>query len=144
MSTHPASWSEAQVAAYTFRAEIRAIEEGHRAWTTGTGYPAPTFSVVAHDADGVRYDLTAYVKPGHVLRVSCTCPSGLHRAALPIPCKHAALVARRIEREGAAEWRDGLWHGAGVRTCPECDGPDGDHLATCTHAPPADPFEDLT
>jgi hypothetical protein len=28
---------------------------------------------------------------------------------LPVPCKHAALAARRLEREGLARWDDGTW-----------------------------------
>ena len=48
---------------------------------------------------GVRFGLL-------VLR--CDCPSGDYRARLPVPCKHAALAARRLEREGLARWDEDL------------------------------------
>jgi hypothetical protein len=38
----------------------------------------------------------------------CSCPSGDYRARLPVPCKHAALAARRLEREGLARWDEDL------------------------------------
>jgi hypothetical protein len=44
-----------------------------------------------------------------VLRFGCSCRSGEYRGALPVPCKHAALAARRLEREGLARWEDGHW-----------------------------------
>ena len=44
-----------------------------------------------------------------ILWFGCTCRSGQFRTALPIPCKHAALAARRLEREGLARWQDGTW-----------------------------------
>ncbi|HYN18345.1 MAG TPA: SWIM zinc finger family protein, partial [Actinomycetes bacterium] len=44
-----------------------------------------------------------------VLRLGCTCRSGEYRTSLPVPCKHAALAARRLEREGLARWDDGRW-----------------------------------
>ena len=31
-----------------------------------------------------------------------------YRARLPVPCKHAALAARRLEREGLARWDEHL------------------------------------
>jgi hypothetical protein len=46
---------------------------------------------------------------GGVLRFACSCRSGQYRTALPVPCKHAALAARRLEREGVARWDDGSW-----------------------------------
>jgi hypothetical protein len=44
-----------------------------------------------------------------VLRFGCTCRSGTYRTSLPVPCKHAAVAARRLEREGLARWEDGTW-----------------------------------
>jgi hypothetical protein len=45
---------------------------------------------------------------GGLLVLGCDCPSGGYRARLPVPCKHAALAARRLEREGLARWDDRL------------------------------------
>jgi hypothetical protein len=44
-----------------------------------------------------------------VLRFGCSCRSGEYRTSLPVPCKHAAVAARRLEREGLARWEDGSW-----------------------------------
>jgi hypothetical protein len=44
-----------------------------------------------------------------VLRFGCSCRSGEYRTSLPVPCKHAAVAARRLEREGLARWEDGGW-----------------------------------
>ena len=43
-----------------------------------------------------------------LLVLRCSCPSGDYRARLPVPCKHAALAARRLEREGLARWDEDL------------------------------------
>jgi hypothetical protein len=43
------------------------------------------------------------------LRFGCSCRSGEYRTSLPVPCKHAAVAARRLEREGLARWEDGSW-----------------------------------
>lgn len=118
--------------AYALRAEIRAIEEGHKCWADTHG--PDTYEVVSHEQPDVRYRLrTTHHFPGSVIRVSCTCPSGVHRAEVPIPCKHAALVARRLERAGEAEWRDGWWWD--TRTEDYDETIDGH---------PDDPFEGLT
>lgn len=146
----PAGWSEAQVAAYTFRAELRAVEEGHHARRLADG----RLRVVSHEEPDVAYYLGWTLPRGGVLHVSCTCPSGEHRAYLPVPCKHAALVARRLERERdpacPVEWRDGLWRDRRPAVCRECgaflddDGlPIEEHAPTCPIAPPDDPFEGL-
>lgn len=143
-------WTEAQVAAYTFRAEIRAIEEGHRT----RRLPDGRYRVVSHEEPDVAYYLGWETpRPGAALRVSCTCPSGVHRAALPIPCKHAALVARRLESRNEGRlvvWSDGLWRDRRHPTCSECGASCDDHgLVIDEHAPdcpiasPDDPFADL-
>lgn len=140
---HPASWGEAEILAYTLRAELRAVEEGHRAWSTGDGY-----RVVSHETPDVDYRLDATLIGG-ILRVVCSCPSGVHRPDLPIPCKHAALVARRLERERAVVWRDGLWRDPTPVVCVDCGAtiPEGayapDHAPGCPHRMPDDPFAGL-
>ena len=70
---------------YGLAAEIRAVEEGHNARVMPDG------SVL----------VKAESHPGNY-RV-------IIRPSLPVPCKHAAVAARRLEREGLARWDDGLW-----------------------------------
>lgn len=92
-------------AAFAFRAECRAVEEGHRARVADDG----SVAVKSDSTDGVTYNVTFAATPDGRVRFGCTCPSGFYRNALPVPCKHAALAARRLERERLAEWSDGLW-----------------------------------
>lgn len=98
-------------------AEARAVEFGHHAFRRKDG----SYEVRSES----RPDLTWLVRlrtvhqvlddrgPVWVSRVfiqfDCTCESGTFRGAELVPCWHAALVGRRLEREGLARWRDGLW-----------------------------------
>ena len=89
---------------YGLAAEVRAVEEGHNARVLPDGsvlvksesHPGSYRVVLRGIADGV-------------LRFGCTCRSGTYRTDLPVPCKHAAVAARRLEREGLARWEDGTW-----------------------------------
>jgi hypothetical protein len=90
----------------TINAEARAVEEGHHAFVVEGG----AIEVVSDSNPGVRYRLT-YRGVGSYLVVSCSCPAGSHGRSVALGhlgCKHAALVARRLEREGLAHW-DGSW-----------------------------------
>lgn len=114
--------------AYAIRAEGRAVEEGHHAISVGGG----EYTVKSDTDDDVTYRLRPrLVEDGQSMRVRCSCPAGMARGALPIPCKHAALLARRLEREGSAVWRDGVgWvvaEGAGAKAWD--DDPFADILA---------------
>ena len=71
---------------YGLAAEIRAVEEGHNARVLPDG----SLLVKAESHPG-------------------SYRSGEYRTSLPVPCKHAALAARRLEREGLARWEDGFW-----------------------------------
>ncbi len=71
----------ARHAAYGLAAEIRAVESGHN----------------------------ARVLPDGSILVKSDSQPGSHRASLPVPCKHAALAGRRLERERLASWHDGTW-----------------------------------
>jgi SWIM zinc finger len=100
-------------AAYTIACEARGLREGHRARALGDG----SLLVKASSGDGSYRVRVAGVRDG-LLVLRCSCPSGDYRARLPVPCKHAALAARRLEREGLARWEDGTWRlreGAQVR-----------------------------
>jgi hypothetical protein len=90
--------------AYGLAAEIRAVEEGHNARVLPDG----SILVKAESNPG-SYRVSVRGIDDGVLRFGCSCPSGEYRAWLPIPCKHAALAARRLEREGLARWEDGTW-----------------------------------
>lgn len=107
--------------AFAFRAEMRAVEEGHRAIlvdhsTDRVGYHG-LFRVVSETWPDERWLVNVWVDhaPGTLVRTTCTCVSGQTRYQLPVPCKHGALVARRMEREGRAVWRDGLWWTPGTK-----------------------------
>jgi hypothetical protein len=89
---------------YGLAAEIRAVEEGHNARVLADG----SVLVKAESRPGSYRVFIRGVDDG-VLWFGCTCRSGEYRTSLPIPCKHAALAARRLEREGLARWEDGSW-----------------------------------
>jgi hypothetical protein len=89
---------------YGLAAEVRAVEEGHNARVLPDG----SVLVKAESTPG-SYRVTVRAVDDGILRLGCTCRSGEYRRALPIPCKHAALAARRLEREGIARWEVGRW-----------------------------------
>jgi hypothetical protein len=89
---------------YGLAAEIRAVEEGHNARVLPDG----SILVKAESHPG-SYRVTIRGVDDGVLRFGCTCRAGEYRTALPVPCKHAALAGRRLEREGLARWEDGSW-----------------------------------
>jgi hypothetical protein len=90
-------------AAYAIACEARGLREGHRARALGDG----SLLVKASSGDGSYRVRVAGVRDG-LLVLRCSCPSGDYRARLPVPCKHAALAARRLEREGLARWDEDL------------------------------------
>lgn len=144
-----------------FRAEMRAIEQGHRAFLmAGVSrnrhrsaakvreklldweWDRLRFKVVSNCRHGLKHYQTVHLQPGNKrspARIGCTCEGGTYREWAPIPCKHAALVARRLEREGLLEWHDGLWWHPAAWTRAQL------HEAETTHVDehPDDPFEGL-
>ena len=88
---------------YGLAAEIRAVEEGHNARVMPDG----SILVKAESNPGSYRVYIRGIDDG-VLRFGCTCRSGEYRTSLPVPCKHAALAARRLEREGLARWDEDL------------------------------------
>jgi hypothetical protein len=95
-----ASWH----AAYGLAAEARAVEAGHNARVLPDGSV-----LVKSDSQPGSYRVWIRGVRDGTLLLGCTCRSGFHRASFPIPCKHAALAGRRLEREGFARWQDGTW-----------------------------------
>ncbi len=89
---------------YGLAAEIRAVEEGHHARVLPDGS-----ILVKADSQPGSYRVRIEGIQAGIVVLRCTCPSGDYRGNLPVPCKHAALVGRRLEREGLARWRDGAW-----------------------------------
>lgn len=98
-----AGWVAAALAA-----ECRAVEEGHHArWDD-----ARQRFLVKSDSGPRTYEVTVrgIVPANHDvapwLDFGCTCPAGMRgrTSSRPVPCKHAALVARRLERTGLASW----------------------------------------
>jgi hypothetical protein len=89
---------------YGMAAEIRAVEEGHNARVLPDG----SILVKAESHPGSYRVWIRGVDDG-VLWFGCTCRSGAYRTSLPVPCKHAALAGRRLEREGLARWEEGSW-----------------------------------
>jgi hypothetical protein len=94
----------ARHAVYGLAAEIRAVEGGHHARVLPDG----SVLVKSDSQPGSHRVWIRGVRDGTVL-LGCTCRSGTHRASLPVPCKHAALAGRRLERERLASWHDGSW-----------------------------------
>jgi SWIM zinc finger len=92
----------ANQAAYAIACEERGLREGHRARVLPDG----SIQVKASSGAGSYRVRVAGLRNG-LLMLRCSCPSGDYRARLPVPCKHAALAARRLEREGLARWHAG-------------------------------------
>jgi hypothetical protein len=97
--------------AYALAAELRAVEDGHHA----LAQPDGSLLVKAESAERRRagpgspgrYRVRVEGIEDGLVVLSCTCRSGFHRFRMPIPCKHAALAARRLEREGFVRWDEG-------------------------------------
>lgn len=90
---------------YEFRCEVRAVEEGHRAFVR----PGGSIRVKSDSQEGVSYEVTFHTTVTGAIHFHCTCPSGQNRSHKLVPCKHAALAGRRLEREKIAVWNDGLF-----------------------------------
>lgn len=101
----------------TLAAEARAIEAGHHAILDGN-----TIRVCSDSTPGLHWLVTAEAVPfagaGIVFRCTpddWTLAQGRgHTCAVSaapgaVPCMHAALAARRLEREGLARWTAGEW-----------------------------------
>jgi hypothetical protein len=91
----------------TIAAEARAIEEGHRAFIHGDA-----IRVVSDTTPGLAWLVTIPpTRPGEPLRFTCrpetpdlalNAHRDLHGAPGALPCKHAGVAARRLERHGLA------------------------------------------
>jgi hypothetical protein len=90
--------------AYGLAAEVRAVQEGHNARVLPDGSV-----LVKAESNPGSYRVSIRGVQDGVLRFGCTCRSGAYRTSLPVPCKHAAVAARRLEREGLARWEAGVW-----------------------------------
>lgn len=91
----------------TIAAEARAVEEGHHTFIVVGG----AIEVVSDAVPRLRYRLTYRGVNGYLV-VSCTCPAGARGRSVVLGglgCKHSALVARRLSREGLARWDGGAW-----------------------------------
>lgn len=92
---------------YARRAELRGVGYGHRAWVNDDG----SIKVVSESRPGHHHRVTfsASTIPDVPIVFACSCEAGTYRRE-PVPCWHSAIAARRLEREGLAVWRDGLWY----------------------------------
>lgn len=89
-------------------AEARAVESGAHAIQNPDG----SFRVRSASRKGVTYRVVpAMIAQGSawIVRFECECESGRARPSDPVPCWHAALVGRRLERIGWASWTSGFW-----------------------------------
>lgn len=113
-------------AEHNLAAECRAVEEGHRC---RLDRERGVF-LVRSDSRPVTYELRASGVSGYVV-VTCTCPAhrhGTQRSLGTVPCKHAALVCRRLEREGLARFDGRVWRitSSAERLANEAPTPDED------------------
>ena len=104
---------------YAVRAEVRAVEQGHKSYVGRNG----TYRVVSDTRAGVAYTVTPYLtdEPGAWVFINCTCPASARSTRSRLcPCKHAALVGRRLEREGKVVYDPALdgWVVPGERPVP--------------------------
>lgn len=115
-------------------AEVRAVEEGHHARLMADGH----YRIPSDVDDGLWYAVTFHCPPyGGPIWFSCDPVNNhgvyveanhRHRTAEPgvTCCKHAALVARRLERDNPlVRWDGGLW------VCdpdPDWEPPQGDDI----------------
>jgi hypothetical protein len=90
--------------AYGLAAEIRAVESGHNARVLPDGS-----ILVKSDTQPGSHRVWIRGVRGETVLFGCSCASGTYRSSLPVPCKHAALAGRRLERENLARWHDGVW-----------------------------------
>lgn len=107
----------ASTAQRNLAAEIRAYEEGHRAYVDGR---EDRYRVISDTRHGKIYRVTvAALEPDEPIVFHCA-PDGTGcyhddhlqvRSREPghVPCKHAALVARSMERKGQVRFVEGLW-----------------------------------
>lgn len=104
---------------YALGCEIRAVEEGHKAFFKSNGtdrwfdvisdtelhFADEGEAVVKHHTPRKHYRLTAegrLVAGEWLVHIKCDCLSGQNRDHLPVSCKHGALVGRRLVNEGFA------------------------------------------
>jgi hypothetical protein len=98
-------------------AEVRGMEEGHHAWLvtdeafalTGAGPQRAALKVKSDTKPGKWYGVDANALPAGPVSFTC-CPFGDHAYEDDhllltgelgiVPCKHAAVAARRLERAG--------------------------------------------
>lgn len=90
---------------YGFNCEVRAVEEAGYAFVQPGG-SCNVKSTSGDETYSVRF--VGLVSGG--IHFVCTCKSGQNRGHLPVPCKHAARVGRRLVREGIAVWENGLFN----------------------------------
>lgn len=99
------------------RHEHDGIAEGHHAFLDG-----PRVKVVSDTYPDLYYLVSAlgavsgpivFACQTHRRRTNEPCDETHRRSVSPtpgvVPCKHAAIAARRLEREGLAVYEDGLW-----------------------------------
>lgn len=89
---------------YIERCEARARKSNHRAWINPDG------SLRVHSKSHPRrwHTVTYELVGADVIRFRCDCEAGQNRGEL-VPCWHSAKGAFRLEREGIAVKRGGLW-----------------------------------
>lgn len=96
-------------------AEIRAVESGHRCYLTGEN----TARVLSDSTEGLHWIVTAQAThTGAGVVFHCQPEDGnlchghgsrWSRTPGRLTCRHAAVLARRLERSGLAAWVDGMW-----------------------------------
>lgn len=102
---HDTSSSQARTAQRNLDAQVRATEEGHVARISED---RQSFTVKA-EGGTKSYTVRVYDLAGHVA-FSCSCPAGRRQSpAGESGCKHAALVALRLERAGLAHFDGMVW-----------------------------------
>lgn len=93
----------------TLDAEVRAVEHGHHARLAGDGHH---FHVRGEDHPDLTYSVNIKAV-GETIVFTCDHAMVLGFTASPqrtfVPCQHAALCARRLEREGLLRWDGGRW-----------------------------------
>lgn len=91
------------------RSEVRAVERGRNARIARDDEGRIVGFDVHSDTHHRSYRVTIVGASSLATYFGCNCPSGIHRPGQPVPCFHAAAVARSLARRGLLRQDGPMW-----------------------------------